>query len=111
MPIPSNSSSEGRNINSPGIDNELWQYVQSQPLQNPRELSHLMSKDAMEIVAHHIRSMLGVLPSQQFDVQIATTRDGLAQLLTGAMVTGYFLRDREQRLQLERTLSSVNGDD
>ena len=111
MTNPSNSPSKGDASRSSITNNQLWQYLQTEPLQHPQVLSELMSDEAMEIVSNHIRGMLGALPSQQFDVQIATTREGLSRLLTGAMVTGYFLRDREQRLQLEQALSLTNGDE
>ena len=54
--------------------------------------------------------MLGTLPSEQFGVQVATSRDNLAQLLTGAMMTGYYLRTQEQKLQLEHAFGLRNKD-
>jgi hypothetical protein len=42
-----------------------------------------------------------VVPTEHFHVQITTDRDNLAGLLASAMMTGYFLRQMEQRMQLE----------
>jgi hypothetical protein len=45
-----------------------------------------------------------MLPGDQFDVKIQTSRDNLAGLLASAMMTGYFLRQMEQRMELEGAL-------
>jgi hypothetical protein len=53
-----------------------------------------------------------MLPGEQFDVKIQTSRDNLAGLLASAMMTGYFLRQMEQRMELEGALlgTSEGGD-
>ncbi len=96
--------SEHNNLRSPSAENALWQYMKSQGPQNAQTLTQQVSDDALEILSHHIRGMLGTLPSGQFDVQVATSRENLAQLLTGAMMSGYYLRTQEQKLQLEHAL-------
>jgi hypothetical protein len=56
---------------------------------------------------------VGVLPSETFNVQITTDRENLAGLLASAMMTGYFLRRMEQRMELESSIkgsSSLNFD-
>jgi hypothetical protein len=45
-----------------------------------------------------------MLSGDQFDVKIQTSRDNLAGLLASAMMTGYFLRQMEQRMELEGAL-------
>jgi hypothetical protein len=45
-----------------------------------------------------------MLPSENFNVQITTDRENLAGLLASAMMTGYFLRQMEQRMEMEETL-------
>ena len=45
-----------------------------------------------------------MLPGEQFEVKIQASRDSLAGLLASAMMTGYFLRQMEQRMELESTL-------
>jgi hypothetical protein len=37
-------------------------------------------------------------------IQVTTDRDNLAGLLASAMMTGYFLRQMEQRMELEHNL-------
>jgi hypothetical protein len=54
-----------------------------------------------------------MLPSDGFSVQVTTDRDNLANLLGSAMMTGYFLRQMEQRMELEDMLtgsSSISND-
>jgi len=48
---------------------------------------------------------VGVLPSEGFNVQVTTDRENLAGLLASAMMTGYFLRQMEQRMELEHRVS------
>jgi hypothetical protein len=53
-----------------------------------------------------------MLPSENFDVQVTTNRENLAGLLASAMMTGYFLRKMEQRMELETHVTSpVTGDE
>ena len=51
-----------------------------------------------------------MLPGEQFEVKIQTNRDNLAGLLASAMMTGYFLRQMEQRMELERTVFGAGGE-
>jgi hypothetical protein len=70
------------------------------------------SGDIQDIIRHNVQGLLGMLPGEQFDVKIQTSRDNLAGLLASAMMTGYFLRQMEQRMELETTwLSSGSGHD
>jgi hypothetical protein len=48
--------------------------------------------------------LLGMLPGEQFEVKVQTSRENLAGLLASAMMTGYFLRQMEQRMELEASL-------
>ena len=107
---PQNPQFEGRSLRNPKPDNELWQYLQKQGPLNSEDLAHQISEQALEILSHHIRGMLGTLPSEQFGVQIVTGRESLAQLLTGAMMTGYYLRTQEQKLQLEHAIELPDSD-
>ena len=47
---------------------------------------------------------MGVLPGEHFEVKVTANRDNLANMLASAMMTGYFLRQMEQRKELEETL-------
>ena len=42
-------------------------------------------------------------------MRIQTSRENLAGLLASAMMTGYFLRQMEQRMELETTLFADSG--
>ena len=45
-----------------------------------------------------------MLPGEHFEVKVTANRDNLANMLASAMMTGYFLRQMEQRKELEETL-------
>jgi len=63
-------------------------------------------EDNQEIIRHNVHGLLGMLPSDQFDVKITSSKDNIANLLSSAMMTGYFLRQMEQRKELEQTLKN-----
>jgi hypothetical protein len=96
-------------IQVPNPENRLWSYLQSQPPELFQDITQSSSSEAREILSFNLRSLLGSLPPDQFGVQIVTSREGLAKMLSGAMLGGYFLRAMEQRMQLEHTLSSESG--
>ena len=56
-----------------------------------------------------MQGLLGMLPGEQFEVKIQASRDNLAGLLASAMMTGYFLRQMEQRMELETALIGSGG--
>ena len=64
------------------------------------------SEDIQEIIRHNVQGLLGMLPADQFDVKITSAKDNIANLLSSAMMTGYFLRQMEQRKELEQTLKN-----
>lgn len=87
--------------------NPLLQYLQNQ---SPEILSHVAksaSPEIKQIISHNVQGLVGMLPSENFNVKITTDRDNLAGLLASAMMTGYFLRQMEQRMQLEDLADSV----
>ncbi|MEO0373406.1 MAG: DUF760 domain-containing protein [Cyanobacteria bacterium P01_A01_bin.17] len=86
--------------------NQLWQYVQSMDENSVGRLSKPESEDVKQVMERHILSLLGNLPSEQFDVMVTTSREHLAHLLSAAMLNGYFLRAAEQRLAVERLVQS-----
>ena len=67
------------------------------------------SGDIQDIIRHNVHGLLGMLPGEQFEVKIQTSRDNLAGLLASAMMTGYFLRQMEQRMELESALLGSGG--
>ena len=64
------------------------------------------SPEIQDIIRHNVQGLLGMLPGDQFEVKVTSSRDHFANLLASAMMTGYFLRQMEQRKQLEETLVS-----
>ena len=85
--------------------NQLLKYLQNQP---PEILAHIAksaSPEIKDIISRNVQGLVGVLPAEGFNVQIATDRENMAGMLASAMMTGYFLRQMEQRMQLERGFS------
>lgn len=89
--------------------NMLWQYVQSLSPEAVAQLSKPGSNEVFQVMERNIMGMLGVLPSDHFDVSITTSREDLGRLLASAMMSGYFLRNAEQRMGFERSLQSVEA--
>ncbi|KAL6957392.1 hypothetical protein U1Q18_047948 [Sarracenia purpurea var. burkii] len=73
----------------------------------PMDVS-LIQKDVplttIDAMKRTISGMLGLLPSDQFQVLIEAVWEPLSKLLVSSMMTGYTLRNAEYRLCLERNL-------
>ena len=91
-----------------GNSNLLWQYVQSMSPETVAHLSKPDSTDVLQVMERNIIGLIGGLPSEHFDVTITTSREDLGRLLASAMMSGYFLRNAEQRMHMERSLQSVD---
>jgi hypothetical protein len=89
--------------------NSLIQYLQEQSPDVLQRVARSASHDIQEIIRHNVQGLLGMLPGEQFEVRIQTSRDNLAGLLASAMMTGYFLRQMEQRMELETSLLGSGG--
>lgn len=85
--------------------NELMNYLQDQPPEVLSRVAQSVSSEIKQIISHNVQGLVGVLPADGFNVQVHTDRDNLAGLLASAMMTGYFLRQMEQRMELETNLS------
>ena len=94
--------------NDPNEGNDLIQYLQKQSPEVLQRVAKSASEDIQEIIKHNVQGLLGMLPTEQFDVKITSSKDNIANLLSSAMMTGYFLRQMEQRKELEQTL--INDD-
>ena len=86
--------------------NALIQYVQDQPADVIQRVAKSASPEIQEIIRHNVQGLLGMLPGEQFEVKVTSSKDNLASLLASAMMTGYFLRQMEQRKELEQTLKN-----
>ena len=84
--------------------NALIQYLQEQSPDVLERVARSASPEIQDIIRHNVQGLLGMLPGEQFEVKIQASRDSLAGLLASAMMTGYFLRQMEQRMELEATL-------
>ena len=96
--------------------NGLIQYLQDQSPEVMQRVAKSASNDIQDIIRHNVQGLLGMLPGEHFEVKVTANRDNLANLLASAMMTGYFLRQMEQRKELEETLfaddeMSVTPDD
>lgn len=95
-------------LNSPPEDepdNQLLNYLQHQSPDVLSRVAKSASPEIQQIISQNVQGLVGMLPSDSFNVQITTDRENLAGLLASAMMTGYFLRRMEQRMELEGTLS------
>ncbi|HLO87449.1 MAG TPA: DUF760 domain-containing protein [Nostocaceae cyanobacterium] len=81
--------------------NQLLKYLQHQSPEVLARVAQSVSPEIKQIISQNVQGLVGMLPSENFNVQITTDRDNLAGLLASAMMTGYFLRQMEQRMQLE----------
>ncbi len=87
--------------------NSLLHYVQSLSPEAITQLSKPSSAEVFQVIENNIVGMLGNLPSEHFDVTISTSRENLGRLLASAMISGYFLRNAEQRMVFERALQAT----
>jgi hypothetical protein len=88
--------------------NSLMQYLQRQHPEVLERVAQSASPEIKQIITQNVQGLVGMLPSEDFQVQVTTDRENLANLLASAMMTGYFLSQIEQRRNLEVTL--VNSD-
>jgi len=90
-------------------NNWLWQYVQSLSPETIAQLSKPTSGDVFQVMERNIVGLLGNLPSEQFGITITTNREHLGRLLASAMISGYFLRNAEQRMAFENSLQATEA--
>lgn len=88
--------------------NLLWQYVQSMSPEAIAHLSKPASPEVFQVMERNIVGLLGNLPSEHFGVTITTSRENFGRLLASAMISGYFLRNAEQRMTFEKSLLAAD---
>ncbi|MFH7025820.1 MAG: DUF760 domain-containing protein [Heteroscytonema crispum UTEX LB 1556] len=106
MSNPSNRVSEFFN-GEPETSNFFWQYVKSLSPETITQLSKPASPEVFQVMERNIVGLLGNLPSEHFSVNISTSRESLGRLLASAMISGYFLRNAEQRMNFEIALQGT----
>ncbi len=89
--------------------NSLIQYLQQQHPETLSRIAQSASPDIKQIITQNVQGLVGMLPSGDFNVQITTDRENLANLLASAMMTGYFLGKMEQRKNLDVHLSNTDS--
>lgn len=93
------------NFDSDSENNPLQQYLQDQHPEILAQVARSASPEIKQIISQNVRGLVGMLPTENFNVHVTTDRENLANLLASAMMTGYFLRQMEQRRDLEESLS------
>lgn len=90
--------------------NKLWNYVQSMNPETVTQLSQPASAEVLQAFERTIVNLLGNLPSTDFNITIATSRESLGKMLASAILNGYFLRNVEQRMEFEKSLHAGDHD-
>ncbi|MGF1537907.1 MAG: DUF760 domain-containing protein [Elainellaceae cyanobacterium] len=101
MVFDSNSASFFEESDDENQANQLLQYMQHQPPEVLARVAKTVTADIKQIVSQNVQGLVGVLPNEAFNIQVTTDKENLASLLASAMMTGYFLRRMEQRMELE----------
>lgn len=95
---------------SPEAGSQFWHYVQSMSPETVAQLSRPASPEVFQVMERNIIGLLGALPPDHFNVTVTTSREDLGRLLASAMMSGYFLRNAEQRLAFEKSLVTADPD-
>ncbi len=93
-----------------GASNQLWEYVQNLSPETIAQLSRPQSPEVFSVMERNIIGLLGSLSGEHFDVTIHTSREHLGRLLASAIMSGYFLRNAEQRMNFETTLEGIESE-
>lgn len=92
------------------VDDSLWKYLQAMSSETTSQLSKPDSAAVLQVMERNITALLGNLPPEHFGVMITTSREHLGRLLASAMLNGYFLRNVEQRMAIEKSLQLIPVD-
>lgn len=107
MVFPPNSTSFFDSHDENEHVNQLLQYMQHQSPEVLAMVAKSVSPEIKQIISQNVQGLVGVLPTESFNVQVTTDRENLAGLLASAMMTGYFLRRMEQRMELEDSAATA----
>jgi len=88
-------------------NNLLLDYLKNQSPEILATVAQSVSPEDQQIISQNIQNLLGILPPSNFNVSITTDRENLAGLIGSAMMTGYFIRQMETRMQLDQSLASI----
>jgi hypothetical protein len=90
-------------------NNLLLDYLKNQTPETLATVAQSVSPEAQQIINQNIQNLLGILPPAHFNVSITTDRENLAGLIGSAMMTGYFIRQMETRMQLDHSLADITS--
>lgn len=90
--------------------NQLWNYVQALSPESVAQMSKPASPDVFQMMERNIVGLLGALPPENFNIMITTSREDLGRLLASAMMSGYFIRNAEQRMAFEKSFVVAESD-
>ncbi len=90
---------------SSSSNNLLLDYLKEQSPETLATVAQSVSPEVQQIINQNIQNLLGILPPSNFNVTITTDRENLAGLIGSAMMTGYFIRQMETRMQLDKSLA------
>ncbi|MEA5419752.1 DUF760 domain-containing protein [Spirulina sp. CCNP1310] len=98
------------NFNTEEADmNLLLRYLKQQHPEVLEQVAQSATPEVRQIITHNVQGLVGLLPTEDFNVQIITDRENMANLLASAMMTGYFLRRMEQRMELDASLDNTSS--
>lgn len=89
-------------------NNLLLDYLKNQSPETLATVAQTVTPEAQQIISQNIQNLIGILPLPNFNVSITTDRENLAGLIGSAMMTGYFIRQMEIRMQLDHSLDAVS---
>lgn len=93
-----------------GQNEELWQYVKSLAPEMIAQMSSPQSVEVKQVMERNIVGLLGNLGGDDVDISVSMSRENLGRLLGSAMMSGYFLRNAEQRHLIEKSLQDSDFD-
>ena len=66
--------------------NALIQYLQDQSPDVLQRVAKSSSTDIQDIIRHNVQGLLGMLPGEQFEVKVTSTKDNIASLLASCLL-------------------------
>jgi len=91
-------------------NNPLIAYLRSQSPETLEQVAKHVSPEVRQIISQNIQGLVGMLPSNHFQISVTTNHENLGNLLGSAMMTGYFLSQMETRMKLDSTLLDNEGE-
>ena len=90
-------------------NNLLLDYLKNQSPETLATVAMSVTPEVQQIINQNIQNLVGMLPPPHFNVSITTDRENLAGLIGSAMMTGYFIRQMETRMQLDHSLAATSS--